>query len=170
MKKTYAFVFIGLFLGLSMAFTASNVVAQPTPGAQCSEPTHEVTIRALLGTRFNTDKIEVPRNTCVKITIVNEDPDIPHDISIDPVSGVDGIVGVYVPVNGGETASFNVTTPDIDVTFDFYCSVVGHRAKGMEGDFVVGAGSSEDDSPGFGLWIAFTAFLASATLIKRKRK
>jgi hypothetical protein len=84
------------------------------------------------------NEIQVPKSTCVKIVLINEDPDIPHDFSIDPKSGENGMEGIYIPVNGAETNSFNVTTPDIDVTFDFYCSIVGHRAAGEEGAFIVG--------------------------------
>jgi len=169
MKKTFTIVMIALFFAVAMTFTASTVQAAKG-GAQCSDPTTEVTIKAQTGVQFEKDKIEVPRATCVKITFVNDDPDILHDFLIDGKSGDSGIEEVFIEAAGGTTASFNVTTPDADVTFDYYCSVQGHRAAGMEGSFVVGAGSPEDDSPGFGLWLSLAAFLGLVVLVPRIRK
>lgn len=170
MKKAFTFMFIGLFLGIALTFSASHVSAAPVAGTECSTPTLEVTIKSQPGLKFDKDKIEVPRATCVKITLINEDLDIEHDFTVDGKSGDSGIEEVYIPVTGGVTASFNVTTPDADVTFDFYCSVQGHRAAGMEGSFVVGEGSDEDDTPAFGFWLSITAFLALVALVPRIRK
>ncbi|MCE7733988.1 MAG: hypothetical protein GPJ54_03860 [Candidatus Heimdallarchaeota archaeon] len=170
MKKVFTLVLITLFIGIAVTFTATTVHAVPVAGTECDDPTTEVTIRAQTGIQFEKNKIEVPRATCVKITLINEDADLNHDFTINGKTGDNGIEEVYILVNGGETNSFNVTTPDADVTFDFYCSVPGHRSSGMEGSFVVGEGSSEDDSPGFSVWLSFTAFLASVILIRRIRK
>lgn len=170
MKKAFTIVLIALFFGIAMTFTATTVSAVPVAGTECSDATTEVIIKAQLGIKFDKNKIEVPKATCVKITIINEDPDLEHDITIDGKSGDSGIETVYIPVLGVETNSFNVTTPNADVTFDFYCSVQGHRTAGMEGSFVVGEGSAEDDSPGFGLWLSIGAFLALVAVIPRIRK
>ena len=166
MKKAFTFVFIALFFGIAMTFTATSVNAVPVAGTECSDATTEVIIKAQTGIKFDKDKIEVPKATCVKITIINDDLDLEHDITIE---GGD-IETVYIPVLGGETDSFNVTTPDADVTYDFWCSVQGHRVAGMEGSFIVGEGSPEDDSPGFGLWLSIGAFLALVAIVPRIRK
>ena len=131
---------------LPICFSGLNapiIHAQPTPGVQCSDPTIEVEIRSLAGIRFDLNQIQVPKATCVKITLINENPDIEHDFTIDGITGNIGIEEVYIPVTPSTTNSFNVTTPDADVTLNFYCSVPGHRAAGEEGDFIVGEGTPE---------------------------
>ncbi|MCE7734108.1 MAG: hypothetical protein GPJ54_04460 [Candidatus Heimdallarchaeota archaeon] len=169
MKKAFTFVLIALFFGIAMTFTATTVNAVPVAGTECSDATTEIIIKSQAGLKFDKSKIEVPRATCVKITLINEDT-MEHDFTIDGKTGDSGIEEVYIPLLGGEEGSFNVTTPDADVTFDFYCSVPGHRTAGMEGSFVVGEGSPEDDSPGFGLWLSIGAFLALVALVPRIRK
>ena len=169
MKKVFTLVLIALFLGIAMTFTATTVRATPVAGKECINPTTEITIKAIISMKFDTGKIEVPRATCVKITIINEDSTL-HDFTIDGKAGDSGIEEVYIPVADGQTNSFNVTTPDVDITFDFYCSVPGHRAAGMEGSFVVGEGSSDEDSPGFGLWLSIGAFLILIAIVPRYRK
>ncbi|MCE7737121.1 MAG: hypothetical protein GPJ54_19700 [Candidatus Heimdallarchaeota archaeon] len=134
-------IVICLTLTLAIGFTSLNSTvlhAQPTPGVQCSNPTVMLTIESLTGLKFNLNNIQVPKASCVQITLVNKDPDIEHDFTIDGNSGPTGIETVYIPVGHGETNKFNVTTPDADLVFDYYCSIPGHRAAGEEGDFIVG--------------------------------
>ncbi|MFV2016292.1 MAG: plastocyanin/azurin family copper-binding protein [Candidatus Heimdallarchaeota archaeon] len=136
---------LSVIIVLFISFTALNspiLTGKTNTGTQCSNPTTEVEIRVLAGIRYNINEIIVPKATCVKITLVNEDPDIGHDFTIDGTTGDSGIEQVYISAAGGTTGSVNVTTPDADVTFDFYCSIQGHRAAGMDGSFIVGEGIS----------------------------
>ncbi len=171
MKKIILMPILLLSITMLPIYTLNEVVAatQPTPGEQCSTPTQFITITAGPGIKYDKDKLEVDRATCVQITLINKDSAI-HDFTIDIVAGDEGIASVYIYVDLGETGTFNVTTPDIDKTFTFYCWQPGHRAAGMEGKFIVGKGSSEDDAPSFGFWITFVTFMSTGVIISRKRR
>jgi uncharacterized cupredoxin-like copper-binding protein len=56
----------------------------------------------------------------------------PHDMLFDGKKVDD--VGIHnkKAVASGKTASFSVTFPAAG-TFEFYCAIKGHRAKGMQG-------------------------------------
>lgn len=171
MKKILSIAVLAMFLGLMLTFIPTHAQAVPVAGTECSNATEFVTIKAIPTTKYDTSKIIVSKDTCVSITLINEDA-VTHDFAIDGVSGENGIQEVYIltEFGGATTGSFNVTTPNTDVTFEFYCWQSGHKASGMVGDFVVGEGSPESDSPGFGLWMALGAFLSLALLIPRIRK
>ncbi len=171
MKKILSITVLAMFLGLMLTFIPTHAQAVPVAGTECSNPTEFRTIKAIPTQKYDTSEIEVSKDTCVSITFVNEDT-MTHDFAIDGVSGENGIEEVYILTVFGEvnTGSFNVSTPNTDVTFEFYCWQTGHKAAGMFGDFVVGEGSSESDSPGFGLWMALGAFLSIALVIPRIRK
>ncbi len=149
MKKLNLISLVGLYLVVFAGFNLLTTHAQtlPTPGVQCSTPTEFVTIKAIPSVKYDTSIITVSKNTCVSINFVNEDV-LTHDFTIDGVSGENGIEQVYIHLEFGVSSSesFNVTTPNTDVTFEFYCWQVGHKAAGMVGDFIVGAGTiSESD-------------------------
>ena len=66
--------------------------------------------------------------------------------------------------------TINVTTPDLDKTLKFYCSVDGHEPT-MHGNIIIGEGSSEDSGlPGFELFLAFTAMLTLVAVLSRFRR
>jgi azurin len=180
--------FVVVVITFSLLLNASFSTSQQS-GLECTNPTFEVEIKSLVGIKYNLQEIQVPKNTCVKITLVNEDPDIPHDFTINSESGENGIEAVTIEVNGGETASFNVVTPDTDTIFVFYCSLPGHRAAGEEGDFIVGEGhissssvteeesSSQDNQesdsvslPGFSFTDFFFMNIAMIILLKNKNR
>ncbi|OLS28409.1 MAG: hypothetical protein HeimC2_07550 [Candidatus Heimdallarchaeota archaeon LC_2] len=152
----------------SFTFNGVHAQVQPISGDECSTPTQFITIAAGPGIIYDTDKLELEKATCVKITLINKDIQF-HDFTIDFVAGDEGITSVYILLDAGETASFSVLTPDVDVTFTYYCNQPGHRDGGMEGKFNVGEGSSEDDSPAFGFWITIMAFSLIVSLIVKKR-
>ncbi|OLS28833.1 MAG: hypothetical protein HeimC2_04340 [Candidatus Heimdallarchaeota archaeon LC_2] len=169
MKKILSITLLAIFFGLMLTVVPTTHAQAPTPGSECSNATEFVTITSGPGLKFDKSSISVTKDTCVQITLVNADTML-HDFAIDDVSGDNGINQVYVAADIGVTASFNVTTPNTDVTFQFYCWQPGHKAAGMVGDFIVGEGSPESDSPAFGFWITLGAFLSIAILIPRLRK
>ena len=151
MKKLFSFSIFGLLLVMTLGLNTTITHAQtpPIPGTECSNATEFVTIKAAPGLKYDKTSISVSKNTCVQIIFINEDT-VTHDFVIDGVSGDGGIEKVYMTTNIGETAHFNVTTANIDITFEFYCWQPGHKAAGMLGDFIVGTGQiiseSEDTS------------------------
>jgi uncharacterized cupredoxin-like copper-binding protein len=64
-------------------------------------------------------------------TLVNKGK-FPHDMLFDGKKVDD--VGIHnkKPIAPGKTASFSITFPAAG-TFEFYCAIKGHRAKGMQG-------------------------------------
>ncbi|MCE7733771.1 MAG: hypothetical protein GPJ54_02760 [Candidatus Heimdallarchaeota archaeon] len=158
MSKSTSIIVFGILVFAIASTTIPLTNAQPTPGSQCENSTFEVTIKAIPTIKYDKSKIEVPPATCVKITLTNEDS-VLHDFAIDGLPGDDGIEQVYILVEAGETASFNIMTPDADKTFEFYCWQPGHKAAGMVGDFIVGEGSKEEDAPGFEFTLTIFAFL-----------
>ena len=64
-----------------------------------------------------------------------------------------------------------VQFPNQDAKIVFFCQMTGHRAQGMEGNFIVGSGaSSSSSSPGFGFYAASAAILAMVAIPVVKHK
>lgn len=72
---------------------------------------------------FDPGEFEVPAGSEVNITLVNGGT-IEHDFVIDALD-------LVVHANVGETVSGTVTIPA--GTYDFYCSIPGHKQAGMVG-------------------------------------
>lgn len=76
--------------------------------------------------------LRVAQNAVVQITLINGDGAL-HDLSIPQFNATsDRITG-----KGSSTAT--VFRASQEGTFDYFCTVPGHRAAGMEGQLVVGA-------------------------------
>lgn len=84
----------------------------------------DVTARSLA---FDPDRIRVDAGEAVAIVLTSSD--VQHDFTIDALDA-------HVAVGPGETArgGFRAAGPG---RYEFYCSVPGHRAGGMEGELVV---------------------------------
>jgi uncharacterized cupredoxin-like copper-binding protein len=69
------------------------------------------------------------------ITVANKGA-FPHDLLFDG-KGVDD-VGIHnkKPIAPGGSAHFNITFPKAG-TYEFYCAIKGHAAKGMKGKVTV---------------------------------
>jgi MYXO-CTERM domain-containing protein len=173
-----------VLMGVAFNLVPNAVNAQTTPD-------EEATIIAGQNDELKYDKtsITVSKNTWVKITmqVVSS---LPHDFVIEDFAA-EGFEGdertAVINSGGGEfsngTDSILFKTPDKDVTVDFYCSVTGHRAQGMEGSLIVGTGSAgnggafngsddDDDSstPGFELFVGFLALLVLGGVAARYRR
>ena len=187
MKKINTFLKILLFTGVflvSMSFVSTPTVVHAADRPQCTSPTAFVDIGAAASgddqdVSFNVTKLEVPKNTCVGIRMRNSAPTQVHDIVVEPNDG-DGFTGVDMDVDnstatypvglGPGVNQFNVTTPDKDVTYEFFCEQPGHKDAGMVGDFIVGKGSPA--APGFELPVVLVSLVfvtIVATTWKRKR-
>jgi nitrite reductase (NO-forming) len=82
--------------------------------------------------KFNPGSMQLPAGKKVSITLVNMGA-VEHDITVDAL-------GVKLQTAVGKTASGEFTL-DKPGTYDFYCSIPGHKEAGMRGTLsVVGAG------------------------------
>lgn len=78
-------------------------------------------------------RIEVPAESRVTVTFRNTDttPGMSHNWVLE---GVDGAETDAIATGASATAEFDAPAPG---EYAFYCSVPGHRDRGMEGTFVV---------------------------------
>lgn len=109
-----------LRLALVLALTGS--LAACSGGSAPSSASATVTVEAAEFT-FTPDTIEVSAGAPVTITLTNAGT-IEHDITVDAVD-------LVVHVKVGETAS-GVATFSAG-TYEFYCSIPGHKQAGMVG-------------------------------------
>jgi len=95
-------------------------------------PTGEVKEFIVVGTdfKFFPAEIKVNAGDTVKITLKNPDV-MPHDLKIDELN-----IATKIIAKGGvdDTIEF---VADKRGTFEYYCSVGSHRAKGMIGKLIV---------------------------------
>ena len=170
MNRTKMLAISFVFLYLAVALTTTNVAVVAEATDQCTTPTMSIAIEARSDLSFNVSTITLPKNTCVKITLVNADSSSFHDFVVDAQSGWDGI---DIEANEGTTNSLLVKTPDVEINTQFYCSVPGHRAAGMEGTFKVtddAGATNESGSPGFGFVPAIFAMLALLAIPVLRKK
>lgn len=146
---------------------------------ECDTPTQTIDISTVDGTDLKFDKTELKatKGACVMIRFFNVKA-FEHDFTLEKEDGTqwthlhldNSLDNETGPAQGMRMVHLQM--PDEDKTFEFYCSVNGHKAAGMKGNFVVGEGSpSEDDSPAFGLITAFAgliALMAIAPILRRK--
>jgi plastocyanin len=116
-----------LYLMIFQPSFGAGASASPAPGTTTGPA---LTLSAQ-NTAFSTGTLEAPAGQ-VTITLDNQDP-FPHDITIDAL-------GVKVPANGGQSDSQTFdATPG---TYEFYCSIPGHKAAGMVGTLTVTGASA----------------------------
>lgn len=77
---------------------------------------------------FDPERLEVPANTPVIITLVNAGV-VEHDITIDEL-------GFHILAQPGETVSETITVPA--GIYHVYCAVPGHHEAGMMGELIAG--------------------------------
>jgi manganese oxidase len=82
---------------------------------------------------FEPNQLQLPVGRPVTLVLDNTGQ-IDHDVSIPAL-------GVQLKAKAGTTAS-QTLTPTNEGTFDFLCSLPGHKESGMQGHVVVGGGSS----------------------------
>ena len=108
--------------------------AGPTAGPASSKPansTQAVDVKALDTLRFEPATITVKSGTPVRLTIINNGA-IEHDWVVDNLDGKKLSVDAKPKSNG--SAEF---TPMKAGTYEFYCSIPGHREAGMKGTLIV---------------------------------
>jgi uncharacterized cupredoxin-like copper-binding protein len=111
-----------------VAFVASPVASpEASPVASPAASGCPIVVEASDAFTFTPNEIVIAADTDVQITLVNTGV-LVHDFSVDEV-------GIYILAEGGlqTTATFNVPAG----TYEFYCSVPGHRESGMVGTLIV---------------------------------
>lgn len=109
---------------------ASSPVASPnaSPMASPAADNTEITVLAE-DIKFDKTELRIPANTDVKITLKNEGM-LDHDLRIDEF---DFQIGDPMGSGEEETKTLNAEKGE----YDYYCTVPGHRAAGMEGKLIV---------------------------------
>jgi len=106
----------------------ASPVASPDASAmdECA-PAGGITIEANDSFTFTPSEITIPANTDVEITLINTGV-LPHDFTVDEAN-------VKITAEGGQQATGTINLPP--GTYEFYCSVPGHRESGMVGTLIV---------------------------------
>jgi uncharacterized cupredoxin-like copper-binding protein len=140
----------------------------------CDNATEFVTVSTTADTlAFDPTEIKVSKNTCVQIKFANTQT-VEHDFSVEHDDANEfEEVHMHLANNtaghmAGNFKTFNVSTPDLDITYDFFCSVVGHRDAGMEGKLVIGDGTAV--APGFEMFVVLVGFFSIGTVVVLKRR
>jgi uncharacterized cupredoxin-like copper-binding protein len=104
---------------------------EATPAQEASPATQPVGEGANIDTvdlAFQPSSLTIPANQDVKITITNKGQ-LPHDFTCDPLS----IHSDLIDPGSSTTVTVNAAAG----TYDFYCSVPGHKDAGMVGTLAV---------------------------------
>lgn len=122
------------------SFSAAGIFDQDKTPSQTSSQTTASTgtpvaadaangpVIELVDIAFTPRKITIPANTPTTITIVNNGAAV-HNFSIDELNVRSG------DLQAGETKRVTINAPA--GTYDFYCSIPGHRTAGMVGALAV---------------------------------
>ncbi|MGI8486445.1 MAG: cupredoxin domain-containing protein, partial [Thermomicrobiales bacterium] len=95
--------------------------------AQSGAAPHQAEL-SLLDIKFEPAELTIPANTEVSVTITNSGV-LQHNLVLDEVGGDSGLL------NGGESVTVTLNLPP--GTYQFYCSVPGHKEAGMVGTLIV---------------------------------
>jgi uncharacterized cupredoxin-like copper-binding protein len=175
-RKIETLFLLTLFIiGYAMVNTTHKVAAhehEEHEGAanECHDPTETLMIStAASGLVFDKTELKATKGACIMVMFMNTQ-DVPHDFTMNRANGSEWThlhLDNSLDNNTGTPGQnmVHLQMPDEDLTLDFWCSVNGHRGAGMEGKFVIGEGSPEDDEgflPGFGV---LTALMGLFTLL-----
>ena len=117
-----------LYLMVFQPSLGTTAAAAPSPGGATSGPSLTISAQNVA---FSTNALQAPAGE-VTVTLENRDGFV-HNFTIDSL-------GVAIVANGSQTSSGTFrATPG---TYEFYCSVPGHRAAGMIGALTISAGGS----------------------------
>jgi uncharacterized cupredoxin-like copper-binding protein len=120
-------------MALTLMSTLAVACAGPSaaaPAPATSKP-QTVTIKATDALKFEPALITVKSGTVVRLTLENTGV-LEHDWMVD---GLDGkTVQVHAKPKSTAAVEFTPTSPG---TYEFYCSIPGHREAGMKGVLTV---------------------------------
>jgi plastocyanin len=126
MRSTARMLVATAVLALLLAGCGGNGGDAPdTPGAASTTAVTVVTTEF----QFDPDRFSIPADTDVVVTIDNSGGVVEHDFTIDALD-----VDIYADPTQVVTGTINAPAG----TYDFYCSIPGHREAGMVGVLTVG--------------------------------
>ena len=108
---------------------ALDSAAPPAPGSSNATPSAARIEVTADGFAFDPAEIGVPAGQEVEVVLTSQD--MAHNFILDELD-----VEIYAAAGESSTGRFTPTTPG---TYEFYCSIPGHRGAGMEGTLVVEA-------------------------------
>jgi nitrite reductase (NO-forming) len=115
----------------------SRVGASSQPVAAANLPTDVTVVTTEF--KFNPASLQLPGGKKVTLTLQNMGS-VEHDLTVDTL-------GIKVSVPAGKTSAADFTL-DKPGTYDFYCSIPGHKEAGMRGTLAVVAGGTSAVVPG----------------------
>jgi uncharacterized cupredoxin-like copper-binding protein len=118
---------------LVSALAVACIPAQPT-GPAAAKPTSSVQaveVKATDSLKFDPATLTVKKGSPVRVTLTNGTV-LEHDWVVDSLEGKKVDIHTDPKTNG--TADF---TPTAAGTYQFYCSIPGHREAGMTGTLTV---------------------------------
>lgn len=120
----------GLVAAGSRGFSKESTPTPGTPGATPSaSPSATMTIEVhTVDIAFEPKELTIPANTDVTVKIVN-DGALQHDFAIDELDIVSDLL------SSGDSTT--VTINAAPGTYEYYCTVTGHREAGMVGTLTV---------------------------------
>ncbi len=145
--RTLSLLLLTLSLGLAGCLgggddaPADDAGTTPTPGGGGSTPlltpvSLEVSAVGAYPANpaFSPARLEAPVNAIVTVKFTNADmsPTFNHDWFVERIDGA--ATDIIAP---GATTEVTFNTPSEPGEFAFWCTVPGHRDRGMEGTFVV---------------------------------
>jgi len=103
--------------------------AEPTVAATVGDPVDGARAIEVVGDAFAFDPDQLVVEAGEDLTIALTSVDAVHDLTIDEV-------GFKVAAKRGDTEELGLRVEEPG-TYDFYCSIPGHRSAGMEGTLTV---------------------------------
>lgn len=116
----------------TLAFVALFALLLVAPTATAKDVTIHAGTSADGSLYFRPVKVTVSEGERVRLTLVNDDAETPHDWALLEYAGRD----IEVYVRGGESRMINFTANEVG-EYRIVCQVVGHKQRGMEGALVV---------------------------------
>ena len=127
MRQPIRILIATAFTGIAVAACGGGAASQPPAASQPAAPASQPsgTEIAVGGTEFafDPDTIEVSAGVEATVTLTNKGT-VEHDITVDAL-------GVKIYATPGQTVSGTVTAAA--GTYEFYCSIPGHKQAGMVG-------------------------------------
>lgn len=130
MDRTVGLVALVLISTLAAACAGPSAAA-PSSGKTAASGAQAVEVKATDMMKFEPATITVKSGTPVRLTITN-DGALEHNWVVDNLDG--GKAQVDAKPKASATGEF---TPTASGTYEFYCSVPGHREAGMKGTLVI---------------------------------
>jgi uncharacterized cupredoxin-like copper-binding protein len=127
MNSTFGLTTLILASAFALACAGPSAAAQ-APAA--SKP-HAVSVKATDTLKFEPAVITVKSGSPVRLTLENTGV-LEHDWVVDDIDGRK--VALVAKPRSTAAVEFTLTSPG---TYEFYCSIPGHREAGMKGSLVV---------------------------------